>query len=151
MRKEQFDITGMTCSACSARMEKSVAKLPGIQGGICQSVENSIVESCDKTAFDTGQIVQAVEMAGNGAISKTGQNRSSTERDAAFVSTEVLETAHSIDTVVLDRTSTISQSEPAANRLMMNTTSQAADCHAPGRLWRRKAIRRCSLPVPGDL
>ncbi|MCI8329786.1 MAG: heavy-metal-associated domain-containing protein [Oscillibacter sp.] len=32
MRKEQFDITGMTCSACLARMEKSVAKLPGIQG-----------------------------------------------------------------------------------------------------------------------
>ena len=31
MRKEQFDITGMTCSACSARVEKSVAKLPGIQ------------------------------------------------------------------------------------------------------------------------
>ena len=27
LRKEQFDITGMTCSACSARVEKSVAKL----------------------------------------------------------------------------------------------------------------------------
>ena len=30
MQKEQFDITGMTCSACSTRVEKSVAKLPGI-------------------------------------------------------------------------------------------------------------------------
>lgn len=31
LQKEQFDITGMTCSACSARVEKSVSKLPGIQ------------------------------------------------------------------------------------------------------------------------
>ena len=31
LQKEQFDITGMTCSACSARIEKSVGKLPGIK------------------------------------------------------------------------------------------------------------------------
>lgn len=31
LQKEQFDITGMTCSACSTRVEKSVAKLPGIK------------------------------------------------------------------------------------------------------------------------
>ena len=30
MQKEQFDITGMTCSACSARVEQCVAKLPGV-------------------------------------------------------------------------------------------------------------------------
>jgi len=31
MRKEQFDITGMTCSACSSRVERCVAKLPGVE------------------------------------------------------------------------------------------------------------------------
>lgn len=31
LKKEQFDVTGMTCSACSARIEKSVSKLPGIK------------------------------------------------------------------------------------------------------------------------
>ena len=30
LKKEQFDVTGMTCSACSARIEKSVSKLPGV-------------------------------------------------------------------------------------------------------------------------
>ena len=30
MKKEQFDITGMTCSACSTRVEQCVAKLPGV-------------------------------------------------------------------------------------------------------------------------
>ena len=31
MKHEKFAVTGMTCSACSARVEQSVAKLPGIQ------------------------------------------------------------------------------------------------------------------------
>ena len=30
MQKKQFDITGMTCSACSSRVEQCVAKLPGV-------------------------------------------------------------------------------------------------------------------------
>ena len=76
MRKEQFDITGMTCSACSARVEKSVAKLPGIQEVSVNLLKNSMVASYDETALDTGQIVQAVEKAGYGAIPKAGQNKS---------------------------------------------------------------------------
>lgn len=28
--KEQFNVTGMTCAACSARVEKAVGKLPGV-------------------------------------------------------------------------------------------------------------------------
>ena len=31
MRKEQFHITGMTCSACSSRVEGCVVKLPGVK------------------------------------------------------------------------------------------------------------------------
>ena len=29
MKKEQFNVTGMTCAACSARVEKAVSRLPG--------------------------------------------------------------------------------------------------------------------------
>ena len=76
LRKEQFDITGMTCSACSARVEKSVAKLSGIQEVSVNLLKNSMVASYDETALDTGQIVQAVEKAGYGAIPKAGQNKS---------------------------------------------------------------------------
>jgi len=64
LRKEQFDITGMTCSACSARVEKSVAKLPCIQEVSVNLLKNNMVVSYDETALDTGQIVQAVEKAG---------------------------------------------------------------------------------------
>ena len=56
MRKEQFDITGMTCSACSARVEKSVAKLPGIQEVSVNLLKNSMVASYDEAALGTGQI-----------------------------------------------------------------------------------------------
>ena len=85
MRKEQFDITGMTCSACSARVEKSVAKLPGIQEVSVNLLKNSMVASYDEAALDTGQIIQAVEKAGYGAIPKAGQSKSAVERTAASV------------------------------------------------------------------
>ena len=85
MRKEQFDITGMTCSACSARVEKSVAKLPGIQEVSVNLLKNSMVASYDEAALDTGQIIQAVEKAGYGAIPKAGQNKPAVERTAASV------------------------------------------------------------------
>ena len=85
LRKEQFDITGMTCSACSARVEKSVAKLPGIQEVSVNLLKNSMVASYDEAALDTGQIIQAVEKAGYGAIPKAGQNKPAAERTAASV------------------------------------------------------------------
>lgn len=57
MRKEQFDITGMTCSACSARVEKSVAKLDGVQEVAVNLLKNSMVASYDETILNTDQIV----------------------------------------------------------------------------------------------
>ena len=82
MHKEQFDITGMTCSACSSRIEKSVAKLPGIQEVSVNLLKNSMVASYDESVLDTAGIVQAVEKAGYGALPKTSsgiQNKSRTE------------------------------------------------------------------------
>lgn len=45
MQKERFDITGMTCSACSAGIEKSVAKLPGIKEVSVNLLKNSMAAS----------------------------------------------------------------------------------------------------------
>ena len=82
MQKEQFDITGMTCSACSARIEKSVGKLPGIKEVSVNLLKNSMVASYDEAVLDAAGIVQAVEKAGYGAFPKTlaaAQNKSSTK------------------------------------------------------------------------
>ena len=84
MKKEQFDITGMTCSACSSRIEKSVAKLPGIQKVSVNLLKNSMVASYDETVLDTVGIVQAVEKAGYGAFpNKPVQNKNRTENRSA--------------------------------------------------------------------
>ncbi len=63
MQKEQFDITGMTCSVCSARIEKSVGRLPGIKEVSVNLLKNSMVASYDESVLDTAGIVQAVEKA----------------------------------------------------------------------------------------
>ena len=43
MKKEQFDITGMTCSACSSRVEGCVVKLPGVKEVSVNLLKNSMV------------------------------------------------------------------------------------------------------------
>ena len=88
MCKEQFDITGMTCSACSARVEKSVAKLPGIREVSVNLLKNSMVASYDETALNTTQIIQAVEKAGYGAIPRAEQSKPTTNRATTSISTE---------------------------------------------------------------
>lgn len=76
LQKEQFDITGMTCSACSARVEKSVAKLHGIQEVSVNLLKNSMVASYDETVLGMNEIVEAVEKAGYGAIPRKKENKS---------------------------------------------------------------------------
>ena len=71
MRKEQFDITGMTCSACSSRVEGCVVKLPGIKNVSVNLLKNSMVVSYDKQTLNTAGIVEAVESTGYGAIPKS--------------------------------------------------------------------------------
>ena len=63
----QFTITGMTCSACSARVERVVKKLPGIDSCAVSLLTNSMnVEGSTPDA----EIIAAVVKAGYGAQSK---------------------------------------------------------------------------------
>ena len=71
MRKEQFDITGMTCSACSSRVEGCVVKLPGVKDVSVNLLKNSMVVSYDESEMSTAGIVEAVESTGYGAIPKS--------------------------------------------------------------------------------
>ena len=70
MRKEQFDITGMTCSACSSRVEGCVVKLPGVKDVSVNLLKNSMVVSYDESEMNTARIVETVESTGYGAIPK---------------------------------------------------------------------------------
>ena len=85
MKKEQFDITGMTCSACSARIEKSVSKLSGIQEVSVNLLKNSMVASYDESVLNTPEIVRAVEKAGYGALPKVPAQDKNKPRGRAAV------------------------------------------------------------------
>lgn len=63
----KYDITGMSCAACSSRIEKSVSALSGIQQVSVNLLKNSMVVNYDEQALTGEQIVQAVVKAGYGA------------------------------------------------------------------------------------
>ena len=65
--QEKYDVTGMSCAACSARVQKSVSALPGVEECSVNLLKNSMVVTYDDKALTSGQIVAAVEKAGYGA------------------------------------------------------------------------------------
>lgn len=68
--KKNFDVTGMTCSACSNRVEKAVAGVPGVEDVSVNLLKNSMTVDYDETNTGLEQIIQAVTDAGYGASEK---------------------------------------------------------------------------------
>ena len=67
LKKETYDVTGMSCAACSSRVEKAVARQSGVQQVSVNLLKNSMVVEYDESAISSAQIVAAVEQAGYGA------------------------------------------------------------------------------------
>ncbi|MGN0506237.1 MAG: heavy metal translocating P-type ATPase [Lachnospiraceae bacterium] len=64
---QQYTVTGMSCAACSARVEKAVSKVPGVSSCSVSLLTNTMgVEG----SADAAEIVKAVEEAGYGAVKK---------------------------------------------------------------------------------
>ena len=64
---EQYDITGMSCAACSARVEKAVASLPGVESCAVSLLTNSMAV---EGGAEAAAVIAAVENAGYGARPK---------------------------------------------------------------------------------
>lgn len=71
--KQKFDVTGMSCSACSAHVEKAVSKVPGVDKVQVNLLQNSMAVEYGEGQTSAEQIIRAVEEAGYGASVK-GQN-----------------------------------------------------------------------------
>ena len=69
---KQFNVTGMSCAACSSRVEKAVSKVPGVTSCSVSLLTNSM--GVDGTA-SAQEIIQAVEQAGYGASEKGAANQ----------------------------------------------------------------------------
>ena len=68
--KQKFDVTGMSCSACSAHVEKAVSRVPGVDQVQVNLLQNSMVVEYEDEATDAAAIIHAVEDAGYGASVK---------------------------------------------------------------------------------
>ena len=64
---EQYNVTGMSCAACSSRVEKAVSRVPGVTSCSVSLLTNSM--GVEGTA-GSGEIIKAVQDAGYGASLK---------------------------------------------------------------------------------
>lgn len=70
VKKENFNVTGMTCSACSARVEKNVAKLDGVEKVTVNLLTNSMQVEYEEAVVSEEKIIDTVVRAGYGASPK---------------------------------------------------------------------------------
>ena len=82
----QYKVTGMSCAACSARVEKAVSKVPGVTSCSVSLLTNSM--GVEGTAAPA-EIIAAVEEAGYGASEKgAAEKSSSADREDALMDRE---------------------------------------------------------------
>jgi len=74
---EQYTVTGMSCAACSARVEKAVSKLEGVSACSVSLLTNSMGVEGSVSAVE---VIRAVEEAGYGASLKGKSNIQSNTR-----------------------------------------------------------------------
>lgn len=67
MRKELLDITGMSCSACSSRIEKVVGRMDGVDEMSVNLLTNNARVTYDETKLDIPAIIARIEKLGFGA------------------------------------------------------------------------------------
>lgn len=77
--QEKYNVTGMTCAACQARVQKSVSNLTGVQECNVNLLKNSMVVTYDDKNVNSGQIIAAVEKAGYGASIQQAKGKSAAQ------------------------------------------------------------------------
>ena len=66
-QKQAFDVSGMTCAACSARVEKTTSGVAGVEHAVVNLLKNSMEVEYDGNPATLAAISAAVEKAGYGA------------------------------------------------------------------------------------
>ena len=73
--RETFDIQGMTCAACSARVERAASDVPGVTEANVNLLKNSMELDFDGTDATAAAVVAAIEDAGYGALRRNAAGR----------------------------------------------------------------------------
>ncbi len=83
MKKAHFSVTGMSCSACSARVDKCVRALPGVREVEVNLLTGSMVADFDEARLKEDDIIATVVTAGYGAAVQDAAVPPDTRRDSA--------------------------------------------------------------------
>ena len=78
MKKERYDVSGMSCSACSSRVQKVVSELAGVAEVQVNLLKNSMIVVYDEQVVSSESIISAVKGAGYGAALPHGKGASPT-------------------------------------------------------------------------
>lgn len=101
MQKKKFNVTGMTCSACQAHVEKAVSRVEGVAAVNVNLLRNFMEVEFDENAADSGKIIQAVENVGYGASEKgVASQAKNTEQDSEDMHLKKMK-SHLIRSVIL--------------------------------------------------
>lgn len=75
MKKEKYDIQGMTCSSCQSHVEKAVRKLNGIKNVNVNLLSNNMIVEYDENIVDSSKIINSIIDAGYGASLNSNENK----------------------------------------------------------------------------
>ncbi|HAL12042.1 MAG TPA: hypothetical protein DCP22_06990, partial [Ruminococcaceae bacterium] len=65
--KQRFDVTGMSCTACSSHVERAVSALAGVSSVTVDLMQNRMLVEYDEHQLSEAEICRAVAAAGYGA------------------------------------------------------------------------------------
>lgn len=75
LTKKKFSVTGMSCAACSAAVEKAVGRLDGVESAQVNLLAKSMVCVYDESKTGADAVIAAVEKAGFGAAELAERDR----------------------------------------------------------------------------
>lgn len=75
--KKTFDVTGMTCAACSARVEKATKKVEGVSSVAVNLLKNSMEVEYDGSPETIAKISESIDKAGYGAFPREERDENS--------------------------------------------------------------------------
>ena len=90
MKKEKFDVYGMSCAACQAHVDKAVNKLNGINECNVNLLTNSMEVSYDETKVNSLDIINAVRKAGYDAKSLSGDAKNMINKPKKKISSSLI-------------------------------------------------------------
>ena len=71
--KQTFDVTGMTCAACSSRVEKTANAVPGVNAAVVNLLKNSMEVDYDGSPDTAAALCAAIDKAGYGVSPRMPQ------------------------------------------------------------------------------